>query len=652
MSSPGRTCTMTCVNRWVEWARRIAAAPHAPVVTGVLLVLFAVAEALVQARDTRLPSLLGSVSESVQVGTAVPAITPQATGGGLYFVVFPMLALAATLPLLLLRGLPGAIVVTVTVVLSLTAFHTLTLAAATAQLISEYRLGRRGSPLAAVLLAAPFPVLALALASADPTGSGLAGSTGAGTAALQTATESVGGNPAWMLVLVLASMAPTAALAGIAQRAHAQALETAATRQVVADSLVEHSARGERARIARELHDVVAHHISMVAVQAETARLATPDLPKQGAERLAAIGDTARTALTEMRRVLGVLREDAEIDVADRRPQPGLRLHELNALLDEARDASGTVVRLILSGTPTVFDPGLELAAYRIIQEALTNARRHAPGAAVDVELAYLPSALRVRIRDNGPGPAVLPHDDPFDGPLATVWGATHIEGHYAPASTAADVSPARMARTDPGFTQTAQTGADSAQPAHADRDSPRTTRADISSARTSHDDLGSAGIAGTGQASAQTDHAEEAPAQTSRADHGSNGMARADLGFVHTASTEECPAGTAHASQWPGAMELAGRGSAGMAGGGVGYAPAPIVDEIYAQDFGGWRWFASFFGRSRRASTYEPGGLPLSGHGLSGMRERVAAVGGEFRAGPAPGGGFMIEAILPEAAE
>ena len=88
---------------------------------------------------------------------------------------------------------------------------------------------------------------------------------------------------------------------------------------------------------------------------------------------------------------------------ADRHPQPGLR--QLNELLDEARDASGTGTRLIVSGPPATLDPGVELAAYRIVQEALTNARRHAPGAAVDVELHFADDALGLRIRDNGPGP-------------------------------------------------------------------------------------------------------------------------------------------------------------------------------------------------------------------------------------------------------
>jgi nitrate/nitrite-specific signal transduction histidine kinase len=97
-----------------------------------------------------------------------------------------------------------------------------------------------------------------------------------------------------------------------------------------------------------------------------------------------------------------------------RQPQPGLRqpqpgLRQLNELLDEARDASGAGLRLIVSGPPAELDPGVELAAYRIVQEALTNSRRHAPGAAVDVELRYADDALRMRIRDNGPGPPIAP---------------------------------------------------------------------------------------------------------------------------------------------------------------------------------------------------------------------------------------------------
>jgi signal transduction histidine kinase len=190
---------------------------------------------------------------------------------------------------------------------------------------------------------------------------------------------------------------------GTLRRLRRKTVARQASRQAVAETLLEHAARGERARIARELHDVVAHHISMISVQAETARLTTPGLPAAGAERLRAIGDTARAALTEMRRLLGLLREDAGA-APTRVPQPGLP--QLVALVDEARASAGASTRLIVRGRVAPLDPGVELTAYRVVQEALTNARRHASGAAVDVELDYTQDTLAVRVRDNGPGPS------------------------------------------------------------------------------------------------------------------------------------------------------------------------------------------------------------------------------------------------------
>ncbi|WP_433247145.1 sensor histidine kinase [Streptosporangium sp. CA-135522] len=381
---------------WAARWRHAASAPHAPAVAGTLLALLALAESIAHARGmpaaysfahtSGMPAayslgqtVSGPVSEMVAHAGSAPPVA--GAGTALYLVVAGLLGLATTLPLALLWGQPAvvAVIVSASVMLSLTAFQTLTVAGVAAQLISGYRFGRSGSWLPAVLLATPFVVPALA-----------------GTAGGETG----------VLTLLLASLAPAAALAGIARQAHRAALGDSAARQVIADTLLEHTARGERARIARELHDVVAHHISIVAVQAETTRLTVPGMPAAGAERLSAIGDTARAALTEMRRLLGVLREDAGPDTGDRRPQPGLRLPELNDLLDEARDASGTGTRLILRGAPVTLDPGVELAAHRIIQEALTNARRHAPGAAVDVELHYTGDTLRLLVRDNGPGPS------------------------------------------------------------------------------------------------------------------------------------------------------------------------------------------------------------------------------------------------------
>ncbi|MBB5136887.1 signal transduction histidine kinase [Thermocatellispora tengchongensis] len=375
---------------WAGWGRWRAAAPYTPFLAAAVLAVAALAESLAgslgtahAARFDHTVSRPAPGMTGLPPGVPHPVAPPPPTGrdAALLLVILPLVALATTVPIALVRAQPLAagVLVTAAIGLSLAAFQILTVAGAAAQPIAGYHLGARGSPRAALLLAAPFPVLALARPSP--------------------------------LIVALACLAPAAALAGIAHRARGEARANGAAGRAAADTLLEHAARGERARIARELHDVVAHHISMVAVQAETARLTTPGMPQAGAERLSAIGDTARAALTEMRRLLGVLREDTggEASPAARRPQPGLRLAELNELLDEARAASGTAVRLILCGAPAELDPGVELAAYRIVQEALTNARRHAPGAAVDVELHYTGEDLRVSIRDNGPGPAARP---------------------------------------------------------------------------------------------------------------------------------------------------------------------------------------------------------------------------------------------------
>jgi signal transduction histidine kinase len=125
---------------------------------------------------------------------------------------------------------------------------------------------------------------------------------------------------------------------------------------------------------------------------------------------LSSIGDTARAALTEMRRLLGVLREDAGASPT-RSPQPGLT--QLNELIDEARGLCGASTRLIVRGNVVPLDPGIALTAYRVVQEALTNARRHAPGAAVDVEIVFADDTLWMRVRDNGPGPM---GDGPVNG--------------------------------------------------------------------------------------------------------------------------------------------------------------------------------------------------------------------------------------------
>jgi signal transduction histidine kinase len=195
-----------------------------------------------------------------------------------------------------------------------------------------------------------------------------------------------------------------AALAlGDSRQLRGQALaERDESRRAMADTLRNQAVMEERARIARELHDVVAHHISAIVVQAEATRLTTTGMPEEGVRTLEQIGASARGALTEMRRVLGVLRDDAGAETG-RNPLPGL--DRLPELVETAREA-GATVRLTLSGRAVPLSPGVDLCAYRIVQEALTNARRHAPGAEVELAIAYGPDSLQLRVADNGPGPA------------------------------------------------------------------------------------------------------------------------------------------------------------------------------------------------------------------------------------------------------
>ena len=218
---------------------------------------------------------------------------------------------------------------------------------------------------------------------------------------LVNAIEPLGGDaPGFPGVLLLALVIAALALGESQRERGAAVAERDESRRVMAESLQQQAQMTERARIARELHDVVAHHVTAIAVQAETARLTTEGMPDEGKARLEAIGDTARDALGEMRRVLGVLRSDEDTE-ADRAPQPGLA--RMDELVATAR-TSGTNVRLTQSGTVVQLPQGVDLCAYRILQEALTNARRHAPGATVDVEIEFSEDTLRLRVRDDGPG--------------------------------------------------------------------------------------------------------------------------------------------------------------------------------------------------------------------------------------------------------
>jgi signal transduction histidine kinase len=159
--------------------------------------------------------------------------------------------------------------------------------------------------------------------------------------------------------------------------------------------------REERARIARELHDVIAHSVSVIVVQAGAAEQIVEEDPEQARLALHAIRATASDALGEMRRLLGILR--AAGDELSLAPQPSVA--ELEPLLAQAR-AGGLAVELRVEGTPRLLAPGIDLAAYRIVQEALTNTRKHARASRATVALRYASAMLEIDIRDDGSEPA------------------------------------------------------------------------------------------------------------------------------------------------------------------------------------------------------------------------------------------------------
>jgi signal transduction histidine kinase len=198
------------------------------------------------------------------------------------------------------------------------------------------------------------------------------------------------------------------ALAARSREAAEQA-ELARQQGELARQAAGHSAvLAERARIAREMHDVVAHHMSMIAVQAETAPYRIEDLPEGATAEFAALSQAAREALADMRRLLGVLRNPSDtgnpgdtgssgspaLEDPDRAPQPGLS--DVPALVDSARRA-GAEVALEMPGRGTVA-PVVGLTAYRVVQESLSNAARHAPGAPIRVSVLEQDRVVRVSV--------------------------------------------------------------------------------------------------------------------------------------------------------------------------------------------------------------------------------------------------------------
>ncbi len=167
----------------------------------------------------------------------------------------------------------------------------------------------------------------------------------------------------------------------------------------------------ERARIARELHDIVAHSLSVVIVQADGALAVARTRPELAESVLRTIADTSRDALAEMRRLVGVLRSGPDED-ADDGYAPAQGIADLAALVDQLR-GSGVTVRLSVTGAACPIPAGLDLTVYRLVQEALTNVLRHAgPGATAQVRLCYAGQVLEVSVVDDGRGAAAAPSVD------------------------------------------------------------------------------------------------------------------------------------------------------------------------------------------------------------------------------------------------
>ena len=185
------------------------------------------------------------------------------------------------------------------------------------------------------------------------------------------------------------------------RRAYSAALEERAARaERERDAQAQIAAAAERARIARELHDVIAHNLSVMVAQADGGAYAFDAAPAQSREALAEIGRTGRQALSEMSSMLGILRTDPEAPPL----APAPAAAEIEQLVTQAREA-GMRVSYATEGAARPLPAGLSLAAYRIAQEALTNVRKHAgPEAAAEVTLRYGDGDLLVRVTDSGPG--------------------------------------------------------------------------------------------------------------------------------------------------------------------------------------------------------------------------------------------------------
>jgi signal transduction histidine kinase len=217
--------------------------------------------------------------------------------------------------------------------------------------------------------------------------------------------------PKWMSLGFVLSTLAAAVLLGITvgtRRAYLDQLEERARRlELERDQESRLAVAAERDRIARDMHDIVAHNLAVMVALADAAAMTATADPERAAGVMTKVSETGRQALGEIRRLLGVLHDDGS---ADRSPQPGLA--DLDELVEQVR-ATGLPVTLTTTGTPGPWGPGAGLVIYRIVQEALTNTLKHAgPAATAKVRLDFRPYGVKVEIADDGPARIAVPATD------------------------------------------------------------------------------------------------------------------------------------------------------------------------------------------------------------------------------------------------
>jgi signal transduction histidine kinase len=200
--------------------------------------------------------------------------------------------------------------------------------------------------------------------------------------------------------------------------------------EITAEERARRTLLEERNRIARELHDVVAHHMSVISIQAQVAPHLVENPSEELKENLAGIRENAVEALTELRRVLGVLRsEDALPEGARHAPQP--TLDRLDELVGKVRGA-GLTIATETRGKRRPLPPGVELSAFRIVQEALSNVMRHAPGAEVRVEIGYRSTGITIRVTNTAPDRPVTPSQSIGHGLLGMRERTAMLDGEFS----------------------------------------------------------------------------------------------------------------------------------------------------------------------------------------------------------------------------